>query len=217
MYDNLIGFVTKANQPKGWDAKLPACGRRLWQRGYRRDDMSSFRRLARVLFGVGATVVLLGSSWAAQAGSFSDAFKDFVLGSQANAGTLPAVQLPATSEASNCMQCHNGSAGPRIAMKHSETPMQFRGHLSIDHPVGMDYNRYAHKSPDTYVLPARMDKRILFENGKVTCVSCHSTKSEPAALPDVAQTRTGSQQCNVGTGYTTGPNRTRLCLSCHTM
>lgn len=102
-------------------------------------------------------------------------------------------------------------------MKHAGTPMQFRGHLSIDHPVGMDYNRYAYKNPDTYVVPARMDKRILFENGKVTCVSCHQIKNEPVAQADVIHTRTASQRCNVGTGYTTGSSQTRLCMGCHNM
>ena len=179
--------------------------------------MSRFSRLARVIIGVCSTVVLLGTSYATHAGSFSDAFKNFVLGPEANAGTLPAVQLPATSQASNCMQCHNGNAGPRINMKHAGTPMQFRGHLSIDHPVGMDYSQYAFKSPDTYVVPARMDKRILFENGKVTCVSCHQIKNEPVAQADVIHTQTASQRCNVGTGYTTGSNQTRLCMGCHNM
>ena len=179
--------------------------------------MSRFSRLARVIIGVFSTVVLLGTSYATHAGSFSDAFKNFVLGPEANAGTLPAVQLPATSQASNCMQCHNGNAGPQINMKHAGTPMQFRGHLSIDHPVGMDYNRYAHKSPDTYVVPARMDKRILFEEGKVTCVSCHQIENEPVAQSDGIYTQTGSQHCNVGPGYTTGSNRSRLCMGCHNM
>jgi hypothetical protein len=179
--------------------------------------MSRFRGLVRVIIGVCSTVVLLGVSYATHASSFSDAFKNFVLGPEANAGTLPAVQLPATSQASKCMQCHNGSAGPQINMKHAETPMQFRGHLSINHPVGMDYNRYAYKSPATYVAPVRMDKRILFEDGKVTCVSCHRTKSEPATLSGVSQTQASGQQCNVGIGYTTGPNRTRLCMGCHAM
>lgn len=179
--------------------------------------MSRFRRLARVIINVCSAVVLLSTAYATQASSFSEAFKHFVLGPEANAGTLPAVQLPATSQASNCMQCHNGSAGPQINMKHAGTPMRFRGALSIDHPIGMDYHRTASKRPDTYVALARMDKRILFEDGKVTCVSCHRTKSEPAAVSGVSQTQFSSQQCNVGTGYNTGLSRTRLCMSCHAM
>ncbi|MFQ5643618.1 MAG: hypothetical protein ACE5FQ_07955 [Thiogranum sp.] len=178
--------------------------------------MSRFRRLARVLTGVFSIVVLLGTS-SAYAGSFSDAFKNFVLGPEASAGTLPAVQLPATSQARSCMQCHNGSSGPRINMKHAGTAMQFRGHLSLDHPVGMDYNQYAYKRPESYVMPARMDARILFEEGKITCVSCHSTENEPADRSNGAQARADSQNCNVGAGYTTGMNRTRLCMGCHNM
>jgi len=178
--------------------------------------MNRFRHLARVIASV-SSAVLLGMSCAVHAGSFSDTFRNFVLGPEAHAGTLPAVQLPVSSQASNCMQCHNGSAGPRVNMKHAGTPMQFRGHLSIDHPVGMDYNQYAYKRPESYVMPTRVDARILFEDGKVTCVSCHQTESEQVALSGVTQTRTGSQLCNVGAGYTTGPNRTRLCMGCHNM
>jgi len=179
--------------------------------------MNRFRQLARVIIGVCSTAMLLGMSCAVYAGGFSDTFRNFVLGPEAHAGTLPAVQLPVTSQARNCMQCHNGSAGLRVNMKPAGTPMQFRGHLSIDHPVGMDYKQYAYKRPESYVMPVRMTKRILFEDGKVTCVSCHRTESAPVTLSGVAQTRSGSQHCNVETGYTTGPNRTQLCMGCHNM
>ena len=178
--------------------------------------MDRFRHLAQIFVSICSAALLLGASHAAHAGGFSDAFKNFVLGSEANAGTLSAVQLPAASLSRTCMQCHNGSTGPRINMKHVGAPMQFRG-VSIDHPVGMDYGQYAAKRPESYVMPTRMDARILLEDGKVTCVSCHQTESEPVAQSGVAQTRTSSQLCNVGAGYTTGHNRTRLCVGCHSM
>lgn len=178
--------------------------------------MSKFRHLAQVFTGLCSAVLLLGASHAAHAGGFSDAFKNFVLGSEANAGTLPAVQLPASSLSRTCMQCHNGSGGPHINMKPAGTPMQFSG-TSIDHPVGMDYNQYAYKRPESYVLPMRMDARILFEDGKVTCVSCHQTETRPVALSSTGVTGATPRRCNVGTGYTTGSSRTRLCMGCHTM
>lgn len=174
--------------------------------------MSRFRHLARVI--ISMSVLMLGTASAAHAGNFSDAFKNFVLGAEANASTLPAVQLPVASLARNCMQCHNGNAGPQINMKHAGTAMQFRG-ININHPVGMDYGQYAYKRPESYVMPTRVDARILFEDGKVTCVSCHQTEVSPVAVSNITQT--GTQQCNVGTGYTTGQNRTRLCMGCHTM
>ena len=176
--------------------------------------MSKFSYLARGIIGICSTVLMLSTSYTAHAGGFSDAFKNFVLGSEVSAGTLPAVQLPAASLSSTCMQCHNGSAGPHINMKPAGTPMQFSG-TSIDHPIGMDYDQYAYKRPESYVLPARMDGRILFEDGKVTCVSCHQTEATPVALSSIAQTDT--PHCNVGAGYTTGSSRTRLCMGCHTM
>jgi len=179
--------------------------------------MNRFHCLTHVIIVVCSTAVLLGTSWTVHAGSFSDTFKNFVLGSEASAGVLPAVQFPASSQANACMQCHNGSAGTRISMKHAGISMQFRGNMSIEHPVGMDYRQHADKNPDTYVAPAHMDKRIAFEAGKVTCITCHQTQNEPAALPGIPQARADSQYCNVDTGFTTGPSQTRLCMSCHAM
>ncbi len=176
--------------------------------------MSRLCHLARITVGACTTIILLGISFAAHAGGFLDAFKDFVLGSEAQAGSLT-VQLPVTSQAVDCMHCHDGTVGPQINMKHAGSPMKFRGQVSIDHPVGMDYGQYAHSNPDTYVMPARMDKRIVLEDGKVTCVSCHRTRSEPATQPD--QPRTAVEHCNVAEGYTTGPNPSRLCMGCHAM
>ncbi len=95
--------------------------------------------------------------------------------------------------------------------------MQFRGHLSIDHPIGMDYDRYANKSPATYVTPTHMDKRIVLEDGKVTCVSCHQTIVEQNAGSDDIATPTGDQHCNAASGYTTGPSQVQLCMGCHAM
>jgi len=179
--------------------------------------MSKFRHPARVFTGLCSVLLLLGASHTAFAGGFSDAFKNFVLGSEANAGTLPAVQLPAASLSRTCMECHNGSAGPQVNMKHVGSPMQFSG-VSIDHPIGMDYRQYAYKHPESFVMPERMDARILFEDGKVTCVSCHQTKAGTVALSGITPNQADTRHCNVGAGYTTGSsNRTRLCMGCHSM
>ena len=179
--------------------------------------MNRFYRLTRLIILTCTTLLAGGAPMLAQAGGFADAFRDFVLGSQADAATLAVVQLPANSRSDRCMQCHNGSAGPHVTMKPAGAPMRFRGQFSIDHPVGMDYTHAAYRNPGTYVAPARLDKRIVFEDGKVTCVSCHQTDNTVIATADTLSPGNGGARCTVGKGYTTGPGQTRLCMSCHAM
>ena len=101
--------------------------------------------------------------------------------------------------------------------------MRYRGNHNVDHPVGMDYASYAHKDPAVYVPPEQLDKRIILENGEVTCLSCHETKLqshlEQDFLPSLAQQNTidGEQICTATNRLTTGTNRTQLCLSCHAL
>jgi hypothetical protein len=168
------------------------------------------------LAGACVAALLLITPCVTQAGGFAEVFKNFVLGPEAHAGTAFTVQLPENSKAGDCMRCHNGSAGSRIHMKPAGTPMQFRGHMSIDHPVGMDYGQYSRKNPSAYVRAVGLDKRILLEDGKVTCVSCHTTQKQSPNLSG-AYSLGNSGHCSVGDGYTTGASQTGLCMSCHAM
>jgi hypothetical protein len=94
----------------------------------------------------------------------------------------------------------------------------------VDHPVGMQYASYAHSDPAVYVPPEQLDKRIILENGEVTCLSCHETKTQEQVeqdyLIEVSHTNAaiGDQQvCSATDRLTTGTNRTTLCLSCHAL
>lgn len=131
----------------------------------------------------------------------------------------PSVELPVNSEVAVCMQCHNGSNAEAIIIKHAETAMTFTSHGNTNHPIGMFYNTYARKSPADYVAAARLDPRIKLENGQVTCVSCHETK-QTLLHKDVASLKKRNvtiNACSSKKTLTTGPSRTRLCLSCHTI
>jgi hypothetical protein len=152
------------------------------------------------------------------AANLSEVFKDFVLGPEVQAATASAVQFPAGSGASACMQCHDGSAAIQVHLKPADTPMQYRGQFIVGHPVGMNYSRYAMKNPDAYTSPVALDKRVVLEEGAVTCLSCHRAKSQtPTAQHSSEFDQATNGACNVATGYTTGASQTGLCMACHTM
>jgi hypothetical protein len=88
----------------------------------------------------------------------------------------------------------------------------------------MDYAGYAYRYPVEYVAPERLDRRIVLEDGQVTCLSCHETKSpeqiEQEYLIEVNQDTAGlapEQRCSATDRLTTGTHRTSLCLACHAM
>ncbi|MCW8923169.1 MAG: hypothetical protein OQK69_06015 [Gammaproteobacteria bacterium] len=119
-------------------------------------------------------------------------------------------------QSQKCMQCHDGSAAKEIVLKDADAPLQISGHKNVNHPVGLDYRRYANESPMTYVRIENLDARIQLENGNVTCITCHEIKQEMlgqatdlAELPEQACASTGELTIGLGRGG--------LCVSCHAM
>jgi hypothetical protein len=169
--------------------------------------------------------LLLSITSVGSAKGFADKFRAFILDSQAvTPSTRSQLNLPQPLRSHHCMECHDGSAGRRISLKHAEAAMRFLAHGSIDHPVGMRYTSYASNNPTLYVSPDQLDNRIILEDGEVTCLSCHETKLHAnGTLPRmVAQENAiGSidqhQSCTATDRLTTGNNRMTLCLSCHTI
>jgi len=156
---------------------------------------------------------LLIVATSANAGSF----KDFILDEGLSNAGQRSVQIPANSKSASCMQCHDGSSAKSVGLKHADTAMRFTSHGSSNHPVGMSYDSYARKSPASYVAPARLDSRIKLENGQVTCVSCHETKSHKAEVVVLNEQKNAVESCASTKMLTTGSSRTRLCMSCHAM
>ena len=102
--------------------------------------------------------------------------------------------------------------------------MRLLPHASTGHPVGMRYASYASKDPGLYVALEQLDERIILEDGEVTCLSCHATKSQAhASVPPTAAGKNTidsigrHQVCTATDRLTTGANRITLCLSCHTI
>ena len=156
---------------------------------------------------------------------FADRFREFVLESdpQAINDTVPLPDSAAVTS-QQCMACHDGSGGKVIALKHAESAMRYSGNHNVDHPVGMDYASYAYRYPVEYVAPERLDRRIVLEQGQVTCLSCHETKTPEQIQQDyliqVNHSATDfavQGNCTATNRLTTGTQQTTLCLSCHAM
>lgn len=154
---------------------------------------------------------LLTISFSADAGSF----KDFIL-DEGLAPTQYSAQIPANSTSAACMQCHDGSSAKNVSLKHADTAMTFTSHGSSNHPVEMNYESYARKNPASYVAVARLDSRIKLENGQVTCVSCHETRSHEVKVV-MNQQSDVVENCSSTKLLSTGSSQTRLCMSCHAM
>ncbi len=175
--------------------------------------LSVFQHVISVCF----VIVFLGSSSDSRAGSLAESFKNFVLGAEAQASATHPVQFPPASRASTCMQCHDGTGASQVHLKPAGAPIQYRGQMITGHPVGMNYSHYAAKNPAIYTRPAALDKRVVLENGEVTCLSCHRTRSRDAADRQLTRLEASRAACNVAEGYTTGMTQTGLCMACHTM
>ena len=156
---------------------------------------------------------LLSISTLVNAGSF----QDFILDEGVSNAVQSVVQIPVNSQSASCMQCHNGSSAKSVSVKHADTAMTFSSHGSSNHPVGMFYASYAQRSPTSYVAAASLDSRIKLENGQVTCISCHQTKSHNTEITMLDEQKKVIEKCDSTKVLTTGSSQTRLCMSCHAM
>jgi hypothetical protein len=174
---------------------------------------------------IGLLIILLTVVTVGSAKGFAERFRDFVLDSNGLSKTdEPRVHLVNSSQSRQCMSCHDGSSASPVTLKHADTSMRFSGHGSVNHPVGMRYANYANSKPAEYVPLEDLDRRIILEDGEVTCVSCHETKDHSETGTDAHATTTqltysdnGIYVCSATKRLTTGTSSTTLCLSCHAM
>jgi len=201
-----------ANQPKGWDAKLPTCHPKgLWLRDNRRSDINI--RWVYFQFILSCLSGLLLFTACANAGNF----RSFILGGESENSSQKSVYFSANSKSASCIECHDGRSAINVSLKHADTAMRFTNHGSSDHPVGMYYDSYARKSPFSYISAAKLDPRIKLENGQVTCISCHETSPQKVAVALVSELNMTVENCSSTKALTTGSDHTGLCMSCHSM
>lgn len=70
-----------------------------------------------------------------------------------------------------CLSCHDGTVAPTI-----RAHMQSSGgtDMGANHPVGIDYLAAVRGDPSSFNDPDS-NPAIILEEGKVACISCHST------------------------------------------
>jgi hypothetical protein len=73
-----------------------------------------------------------------------------------------------------CMSCHDGTvAGTIKAHSLSADGAGLGSNLGANHPVGGDYMAAVRRDPVSYNDPMS-NTRIVLEDGKVGCISCHA-------------------------------------------
>lgn len=86
-----------------------------------------------------------------------------------------------------CMSCHDGTIAP-VIKAHSLSGAARAAAPGADpganHPVGVDYMAALRRDPGSYNDPA-MNARIMLEDGKVGCVSCHAAHDVTASAGNV--------------------------------
>ena len=122
-----------------------------------------------------------------QAGSFSDAFRNWLLGPKAQASIRPTVNLIPDGESQRCMNCHDGTAATHITVKEPGTPLQIRGFQTVNHPIGMDYDQYVARKPLEYRPRTSLNPDVNLVDGKVGCVSCHRLRDTNSAARQTVQ------------------------------
>ncbi len=149
----------------------------------------------------------------ADAGSFAEKFRRFVLGPEAEAYSYNPTKLDHVAE--GCVGCHNGATAIHITVKVAEAPLQIRGVQTVNHPVGMLYDYYTLKKPRGFRPKSTLPSSIRFVDGKVTCISCHTFKDDASQKFTKTLDIANGKGCTAGKGLTAGLRETDLCMACH--
>jgi predicted CXXCH cytochrome family protein len=74
----------------------------------------------------------------------------------------------------DCLGCHDGVGATPVTTVLRNNPFggSHRNLPGSDHPIGMDYNRYASVSKE-YKSLFGIRNKMVFVNGKVGCLTCH--------------------------------------------
>ena len=123
-------------------------------------------------------------------------------------------------ESQRCMECHNGSAGPAIALRPVDAPVEFEGlgqMCTVNHPMGMDYQGSTVKYPDEFRSAAAVAPGISLIDGKVGCLSCHIKRSLRNSLVTRRDLMLPESpgQCTDDSAVTAMLFGLNVCLGCH--
>ncbi|HJW80977.1 MAG TPA: hypothetical protein VJ396_01940 [Acidiferrobacterales bacterium] len=162
-------------------------------------------------------ILVFAGSTPAPAASLAEHFQAFVLGAQAQARPLEARDLRLDAIAQGCLQCHDGSRASHVSVRSAGTPMPIRGYQTLNHPMGMSYDRSVSKDPHGYRPRSALHPNVQLVDGQVTCISCHQLRSNAASPPILeARLEPGKDtSCSATRELTMGRHDKDLCLACH--
>jgi hypothetical protein len=162
-------------------------------------------------------ILVLAGSTPALAASFAEQFQAFVLGAEAQARPLETRDLQLDAIAQGCLQCHDGARASHVTARAAGSPMPMRGSQTLNHPVGMAYDRSVSKDPHGYRPRSALHPNVRLVDGQVTCISCHQLKSSAASAATMEARLDLSQanSCTASKELTMGRNDKDLCLACH--
>lgn len=160
---------------------------------------------------------LVASGEIAVAGKFADSFRNFIVGSEAQARSSQTGPIDKLSN--NCIGCHNGSIATHVNVRAAGTVAPTYGFQTRDHPMGMYYEESRRKDPNGYRATTTLHPNIRLVDGRVSCVTCHLVRNETVASltsPEVQIDESGfDQYCTSTKEMTMGPRDRELCLACH--
>jgi len=101
----------------------------------------------------------------------------------------------------NCLYCHDGSITSKVST----------------HPVGIYYEDYVRRHPQDYrSVDYRGPGGIPLVNGKVSCISCHRLKQDPAPSTTSHSMFVAEQDiCPASKQLNSGVGERGLCVACH--
>ena len=118
------------------------------------------------------------------------------------------------SETLRCMQCHDGVSAVDVEITLPGTNTGVTSLHTGKHPIGMFYGDYVRATPLEYRRHDVTNSDISLVDGKVSCVSCHTSKQE--SLQPILTSQTSLKEdtvCLSSAGAKSEPGG--VCQSCH--
>lgn len=171
-------------------------------------------RLGRIIIILFVTVIIYTQP--ASAASIGRTIWTLIVGKEKDITKAPEQweNMPLDYVTKDCLSCHSGELAsdvhaPRIGAGFRQ---------KSNHPIGMMYESSAMKKPMEYVPLSQLNRNIILENGRVTCISCHLLKKPGQNNGQMAQSEPGgdiSLRCTSTKYLTVSYEGSNLCISCH--